>query len=187
MPAYAYALGYHGCKSSVAEKVFAGDDLQPSRERYDWLGHGVYFWEDSPLRAMQWAKERGYEKPAVVGAVIRFGNCLNLIDAEHLEEVARTYHSLKKGYWHVLEELGGEVPKNKGQHGKLRYLDCFVFEWLHGAREEKSLASYDTVRGFFTEGEPLYPGAGLNKQDHIQICVRNLDCVIGFFRPRFEF
>ncbi|WP_269543004.1 hypothetical protein [Cerasicoccus fimbriatus] len=184
MPAYAYALGYHGCKSSVAEKVFAGSELRPSRERYDWLGHGIYFWEDNPHRALEWAKERKYDQPAVIGAVIRFGNCLNLIDSEYLAEVARTHESLVS-YWKNLEEFDLTIPENKGKDAKLRYLDCFVFEWLHSTREENSLPSYDTVRGFFSEGEPLYPGAGLNKQDHIQICVRNLDCIVGFFSSSY--
>lgn len=34
----------------------------------------------------------------------------------------------------------------------------------------------------FTEGKPLYPGAGFHEKSHIQICVRNPNCIKGYFR-----
>ena len=47
-----FILGYHGCDLAVAEGVFFGDKkLLPSKNDYDWLGHGIYFWEHNALRA----------------------------------------------------------------------------------------------------------------------------------------
>ena len=68
-------FGFHGCDRSTYEKVISGaEDLSPSRNNYDWLGGGVYFWEQNLDRAEQWAqelKERGkIDEPAVIGAVI---------------------------------------------------------------------------------------------------------------------
>jgi len=40
------------------------------------------------------------------------------------------------------------------------------------------------ARGVFVEGEPLYPGAAIQKFNHIQVCVRNPDCIKGYFRLR---
>ena len=45
---------------------------------------------------------------------------------------------------------------------------------------------YQTVRGFFVEGQELYEGAGLRHQDHIQLCVRDTACIVGFFLPRLR-
>jgi len=42
----------------------------------------------------------------------------------------------------------------------------------------------DSVHGIFNEGEELYPNAGFREKDHIQICVRNPNCIKGFFLPR---
>ena len=42
---------------------------------------------------------------------------------------------------------------------------------------------YDTVRAAFWEGGELFPGSGFHGADHTQICVRNLDCALGYFRP----
>ena len=53
---------------------------------------------------------------------------------------------------------------------------------LHQSLEGSSLP-YDTVRGMFTEGEELYPGSGFSAQSHVQIAVRNDDCIRGLFLP----
>jgi hypothetical protein len=39
------------------------------------------------------------------------------------------------------------------------------------------------VRAAFIEGEPLYPNAGFNDRNHIQLCVVNPRCIKGYFRP----
>jgi hypothetical protein len=35
------------------------------------------------------------------------------------------------------------------------------------------LQHFDTSRGIFTEGGPAFEGAGIQKKNHIQICIRN--------------
>ena len=70
-----FILGFHGCDASVARGVIGtGNHLKASRNEYDWLGSGVYFWENSPRRALEWVRElrkRGKVKdPAVAGAVV---------------------------------------------------------------------------------------------------------------------
>jgi hypothetical protein len=39
----------------------------------------------------------------------------------------------------------------------------------------------DSVKGVFIEGRPIYEGSGFHEKTHIQIAVRNLDCVKGMF------
>lgn len=43
--------------------------------------------------------------------------------------------------------------------------------------------SYDTVRGLFWEGDEIYLNAGVREGNHIQICVRHPDSILGYFRP----
>jgi len=45
---------------------------------------------------------------------------------------------------------------------------------------------FDTIRGIFTEGGPVFEGAGIQLKNHIQVCIRNLNCIKGFFIPRKE-
>jgi len=177
-------LGYHGCDRSTALKVVSGqEDLKPSNNPYDWLGDGIYFWEESYSRAMKWAKDDRSGKiktPAVLGAMIDVGHCLNLIDAEHLN-IVKAAHS---AYINLCKTSGMQPVENKGQDLRARFLDRAVMQTLHGLREKDKLPSFDAVRAFFVEGEPLYDTSGLRSLDHVQICVRNSGCIIGYFLPR---
>jgi hypothetical protein len=112
------------------------------------------------------------------------GFCLDLLDSEYLKLVAKSYSLLSKS----LELIGTEMPENKSVGGSqdllLRNLDRAVIENLHKQRENKKFKPFDSVRGVFVEGKPLYNGAGFNEKNHIQICVRNPNCIKGYFIPR---
>lgn len=187
-------LGFHGCDESVGEKVLSGEaQLRMSENAYDWLGHGIYFWENNPERASQYADEgmkgrRGssskIRKPFVIGAAIDLGFCLNLLDSGALSEVRIAHAILREGS----ETAGFQLPKNeepKGNRASLRrHLDCAVVETLHESRKRRKAPPYDSVRGVFWEGDHLYPGTSLREKNHIQICVRNPNCIKGYFRVR---
>jgi hypothetical protein len=180
-------IGYHGCDIRVAQNIISlKDQLKPSQNAWDWLGHGIYFWEDSHARAERWALEESrrhgseIKKPAVVGAVIELGNCLNLADAEALKQVRAAHDT----YLHICAETNAPVARNRGSELRARYLDCAVMETLHQLRQEEGRLPFDTVRGFFMEGQELYAGAGFRELDHIQICVRSPKRIIGCFWPR---
>lgn len=73
-------LGFHGCDLEVADKLINHPNrILKSEKPFDWLGHGMYFWENNMVRAFQWAKEkekRGeIKKAAVVGAALTLDNC----------------------------------------------------------------------------------------------------------------
>ncbi len=79
-------VGYHGCTRAYARGLLLGDmpisEWKPSTNNWDWLGHGIYFWEHSPDRALRWAKEKfvsADEEPDVIGAVIQLGRCFDLL------------------------------------------------------------------------------------------------------------
>jgi hypothetical protein len=180
-------LGFHGCDQSVVDKVLIGSEtLHESTNDYDWLGHGVYFWENNKDRAFEFActnsKRRNstIKKPAVIGAVIDLGYCMDLIDSEFLNELKEAYNTLKSTF----ELVGETLPENKGDSPDklLRKLDCAVIETAHAIN--KDTIQFDSVRGVFWEGDPIYPGATFSKKNHIQICIRNPNCIKGFFLPK---
>ena len=90
-----FILGYHGCDGAVAEYLLAGKDFVKSDNSYDWLGPGIYFWESNPKRAFSFAVEKSIRAkklgksfdPAVVGAVIDLGNCLDLTSEQSIQYV----------------------------------------------------------------------------------------------------
>lgn len=163
----------------MCRELLGGGEFRPSQNDYDWLGHGVYFWEANPARARAWARARHGAEGVAVGAVIELGNCLDLIAEEGIQAVQTAHAGLKR----ILEQAGQPLPQNRGGADHLRRsLDCAVLEYLHKVREEEGLPAYDTVRGLFREGEPIYPGAGFFAGSHLQVCVRNPTCIKGVFR-----
>ncbi len=191
--ATSFVLGYHGCDREVAEEIINHKrTFTPSDTEYDWIGPGTYFWESDPQRALEWAKEhrRKYPNPAVIGAVIDLGNCLDLTNREDLDLLKVVHNS----YINEQKKAGLEAAENKNVPGKpdqerlLRYLDCAVIKHLHYIIENQPtgpnrLAPYDTVRGMFTEGGELYPGAGFQRKSHTQISVINQKSIKGLFFP----
>lgn len=186
-------LGFHGCDKLVADKVLSGvERLLPSTNSYDWLGHGIYFWENNPARAFEYAKsltrhpERSITRittPAVLGAVIDFGHCLNLLEEKSIEIVRQGYELFIK-----MRELSESIPlpENKQMENDfpmMRHLDCAVMETIHTFRkEEEGAQSFDSVRAMFPEGNEVYPNSGFLDKNHIQICIRNPNCIKGYFR-----
>ena len=189
-------LAYHGCDRSVGELVLAGKtELVASRNSYDWLGHGIYFWEYNAKRAiyfarsMELAHRKGKTKikePMVIGAVIDLGVCLNLLDSNRIDELSGAYANLVKLYQNIERPL----PVNRTFRGStdllMRHLDCAVIELLHQMRADENKPAFDSARGVFVEGKPIYPGAAIHQYNHIQICVRNPACIRGYFRVRDE-
>lgn len=185
-----FVLGFHGCDAKVGEEILCGirKHVKISKNDYDWLGHGAYFWEASPQRALEFATERAngsncskgdIRDPFVIGAVINLKHCLKLVDRAALDEVKGAYDSYKV----MMEEINSELPDN-GKDRLQRKLDCAVIEMLHQYRVERQRPEYNSVLGLFSEGTPLYPGAGIQAKDHIQICVRHPEeCILGYFRP----
>jgi hypothetical protein len=45
---------------------------------------------------------------------------------------------------------------------------------------------FDSTRGVFTEGGEAFEGSAIQTKNHIQICVRNLNCIQGFFLHRAD-
>lgn len=188
-----FVLGFHGCDKAVVDQLVSGKTkLKTSTNAYDWLGHGIYFWENNPQRALEYAHqiqnnpERCKEKikvPDVVGAVIDLGHCLNLLDAKSIQVLEKAYDN----YVAASREAGWPLPVNKDPDGSgdllLRPLDCAVIQHLHALRREPPVEpAFDTVRGMFSEGDRLYKGAGFRKKSHIQIAVCNPNCIKGYFR-----
>ncbi len=153
-----FVLGFHGCDRSIGEAVLRGDieHLARSENDYDWLGTGIYFWENDPQRALDWATEgfsvRGtVQDPFVVGTIINLGRCLDLRDVTSLLETKTSY----EGFALATEEAQRTLPRNIGPGLKLRKLDCAVINFLHERRSLLELPAYNTVRSNFWEGEPL--------------------------------
>jgi len=197
-------IGFHGCEASVRDALLNNpNEIKISRKPFDWLGHGMYFWENNYERALQWAQDKqsrgAIKEPAVIGAVLYLGVCCDFLDRKYIQLLAKYFDNMKERY----SKSGKVLPINKDlakdmhKDRVLRHLDCAAIQFMHdrilvavqhdiqtkGHTDDKL---FDTTRGVFTEGGPAFQGAGLFAKSHIQICVRNPNCIQGFFMPRKE-
>ncbi len=190
---HSLVLGFHGTDETRRNEIVACRHVpRKSNKPTEWLGNGFYFWENNLERAKEYATElkdhpertrQTISKPAVLGAIIALDTCLDLLDSYYLK-------LLKIGYNNIVDsckKAGGEIPQNQEVPGRkdapLRYLDRAVIEATVDFLSSQDI-QVDSVRGMFTEGAPVYEGGSFFDKSHIQIAIRNYNCIKGFFIPR---
>src|ERR1700721_657250 len=97
-------IGFHGCDKTVRDAIVNSRSmLYESNNDYDWLGNGMYFWENNQKRAFEFVQniflnppkgKTAIKEPAVIGAIIDLGFCLDLLDKEFIELVRQSYDTL---------------------------------------------------------------------------------------------
>jgi hypothetical protein len=179
-------IGFHSCDRELGLRLLVGDDrLKPSKNPWDWLGPGVYFWEQNPGRALEYAIDcangnqvfnGAIRNPFVIGAIIELGHCLNLVEPISLNIVKAAHSGLEK----ILKESNEKIPRNKGAN---RVLDCAVIRYLHHSNETERRTAYQTIRSPFHEGGTIYDGSNFTDRLHIEICVIDPSMIKGYFLP----
>jgi hypothetical protein len=178
-------VGYHGTSSAVADRIVRTQLFTPSRNRHDWLGHGVYFWEHAPKQALWWARRRYKDDAAVVASMLRLGNCLDLLDPENARQLQKFHNQLQT----AMESQGLALPNNANTK---KYRDCAVLEAYYKTAHELNNEAIDSARGVYvpTPGSAGLTGGGVRLWDrswltldaHVQVCVREhamKSCIVG--------
>jgi hypothetical protein len=177
-------LGFHGCRKEILKDILDQSiQMKPSNNDYDWLGSGMYFWENDLNRAQKWAEDKYKEEAAVIGAVLNLGKCLDFLDSTNLVLLEPAYERFKQSF----DSAGyTQMPENSSLKDGCplnRKLDCAIINLIiqDAIRQQ---AAFDSVRGVFWEGKEPYPSAGFKEANHIQINIINPNCIKGFFLPR---
>lgn len=197
-------IGFHGCDLSVRNDLVSNPDkVKKSQEKFDWLGNGFYVWENNYARAYKWAEDKQKRvkiiTPSVIGVIYQLDYCLDFTDSESIELLPVYYNLMKSDLALANKKIpeNKDFPKDEYHDLIFRELDCAVIEYLHQKISEQIKSDvettgfsdyrcFDTARGIFTEGGPVFEGAGIRSKNHIQVCIRNLNCIKGFFIPRKE-
>lgn len=160
-----YVEGWHGTTRETTKAVLGGESLRPSRSRWDWLGDGVYFFQDSAERAWKWARERHAVEASVIRARIDLDGCLDLLQP-------RWFGVLEGLHDRVLSQLDVAGLTPPAQRGLAHGMDRLVINYAVGALAGKGL-HIRSVRAAFAEGEPAFPGSALFSLSHVQVAVRD--------------
>ena len=173
--------GFHGLDREAGLKILNREErFESSDNDYDWLGPGVYFWEDNLERAWEYAEnpdtKATIKTPFVLGAVIELGKCLDLLDQAWIDFLKKAYQELEKD----MENAGKTLPQNNPS-GSRRLDNAVVKHACRWAKEQGE--PFDSVRSVFIEGGPLYENSGFRMKNHIQLAIINTDCIKGVFLP----
>jgi hypothetical protein len=174
-------VAFHGTRRSTAKKLIRGDAFGVSENDDDWLGHGIYFWEFAPQQAWWWARRRYGEDAAVVGALVRLGRCLDLLDPSNAELLRTAHDDLER----MISGVGEKLPENANNH---KYLDCAVLNYAYGLLDRDARA-VDSCRAVFVplqEGKMprLWKRSGVFGNAHVQLCVRTPGNVLAVWPVR---
>lgn len=167
------AIGFHGTSVEAAQRILSSG-FRISRNDYDWLGDGAYFFQDAPARALEWARQRFGDQASVVGAEIDLADGIDLLDVRWHAAVSDAYAR----YRAVLVRQGTPLPRQtRGAHRR----DRAVLNYL-AARLEEADRPVKAIRAAFAEGEPLFPDSALLDRSHVQIAVRDSSAILRVWR-----
>ena len=137
--------GYHGTSKRSAQEILErGFDF--SINDYDWLGTGVYFFQDAPMRAVSWAKERYPDSPAVIKSELILKNCIDLLDIDWYPIIRETYEMFVKEY----EKAKIPLPPQNPLKSKAHRLDCAFFNYIVEKVFASQNVTIDSIRGMAT-------------------------------------
>ncbi len=173
-------VAYHGTTVATAKRLVDGGDFLPSNKTFEWLGKGIYFWEYAPKQAWWWTADlRGNARPAVVGAMIRLGNCLDLLDPANVRSLRMVYDDIIPKW----EAVGRAIPRNVRDK---RRLDCAILNWVYDQSDATPMP-IETCRGVFvpTDKEKrVWKGSWIYQEAHLQICVREPKNILALWHVR---
>jgi hypothetical protein len=164
--------GYHGTSKQSAQEII-DRGFNYSINDYDWLGTGVYFFQDAPIRALTWVKQRYPDSAAVIKSELMLENCIDLLDIGWYPIIRDTYSMFVLEY----QKANIPLPNQNPQISKAHRLDCAFFNYI----VEKIFASQDktidSIRAVFNEGNRIYPNSAICDRAHIQILIRDLSLI----------
>jgi len=166
----ALVYGYHGTSLDGANSILMSG-FEMSRNDYDWLGTGVYFFQDAPQRAWEWAASR-HSNPAVIGALIEINGFIDLLDIGWFEILQGSHHLLVDEY----RRTGRHVPDQNQESGTHR-LDCVSINFTVDRIENEGNTKIYGVRAAFAEGKPIFENSALFDRTHVQIAARETSVI----------
>jgi hypothetical protein len=162
--------------------------LVPGENYWDWLGHGIYFFEAGKHHAHAYAEKYcDGGPPCVVEAEINMNGCLDFFDLPAKAKYVEEYDA----YYHV---FGRENMKRLRQDDRRRPVDCAVFNFMYANLEQEGVP-VPVVRCMFESGGPAWEdhdeadprrrlsSSGVSALGHVQILVRDPAAIIGPLRP----
>jgi hypothetical protein len=179
-----WVYGYHGTTDESADLIcengfkFSDANAKQSPDG-SWLGDGVYFWQDAPIRAWKWAEMKASErgsKPAVVRAIINLQDCMDLLDIDPFSFLKRAHNLYieecrRKGVFSVAQ-VGLKIIRDRVLVKSHHYLDCKIINHAIQLLWETEGIRIPAIRAVFVQGRAVFKTSCLYNLSHVQVSVR---------------
>jgi hypothetical protein len=172
--------GHHGTTKERAIKIRA-EGFLASRNDYDWLGTGIYFFERAPSRAHEWAcRLCGPDDEAtVIEATIELRDCMDLTDLDGVEALRELYGVFVNAY-------GRERLRKVRQNKRAPRFDCMAINYACTILEERG-QPVRVLRAAFAEGDPIWSdpegelsSSAILDRSHVQLAVRDPEIIVEY-------
>lgn len=149
---------YHGTGNEFAKKILSSNVFKVSTGSEQFLGDGVYFFENSPEDARCWgiskARKMGQPGAAVIRANLNLGYCLDFHNKEHSSYVVSVRNMLNS--WGVKE-----------------LVDAVVVNFICNKQQVDSVKASRA----WPNSTALYSNSKFNKDTYIIISMRNVELI----------
>jgi len=153
-------IGHHGTTKSAGTIIVKKKSFNMSISEKEWLGVGVYFFEDDCEQAVDFCcRARKYEEWIVLKCEIETDNLLNLIDKKTYKLFTKFAEKLKGSYLNLKDGSPREL------------MNSVILNTMY------ILNPYDVVKAAFeTRNSAKAPRTNINPMQ-IQLSVRNRQCI----------
>jgi len=168
-------IAYHGNKKKNIDKFLREDEFDLSIAGDNWLGVGVYFFEEDIKQAIDWCeKARKYKHWSIIQALIASDKIIDFTNStknynKFIEVVKKVQEKDK-----VLEKLKKWYEDKYDVIVKDDFINPLILDLMHFHEP------YDLVRHTFrVKGRNKVYGTNLRAMQ-VQICVKEQSCIIEF-------
>lgn len=185
---------YHGTSREAAQKILDERRFKVSRNFGDWLGPGVYFFENSPLKALAWTQIKGWipnctadASPVVLETTIDSDECFDLFKTENIQ-LLKSIARMAEAEGIVAPEQSQKAPVLKDHNGTRRRIpsgskvshDRYEFANIFdeklvvltlAALKEHDGRIFRAVRFPFWEGRQVRKGSYFFDHTNVQVCI----------------
>lgn len=165
---------YHGNKQHNIDKFIAQGKFDVSISGQNWLGTGVYFFENDLKQAVDWCKlARDYYRWSVIEAIIKAEKIINLIDTKNYNTFIELLQEIRKNK-KVLNKLKRSYEIKNRVRVKDHFLNSLVLDLMYDHEP------YELVKhAFRVPGRMEEEGTNI-VAIQIQICVKDQNCIVNF-------
>lgn len=153
-------IGYHGTSKEAATSILNSKCFKISNDDEEWLGEGVYFFEDDPIQAVDWCtKVNRFSEWSVLKSDLEAEKVINMLDR-------KTYTQFKE----LSKLVKGKYNTRKDRKPR-KLINSVIFNMMY------NIEKYDMVRAAFQIPSAECADRSNILPMQIQLCVRNRECI----------